>query len=497
MFDALSQRLGDVLEKLKGRAILSESDVRASMREIRMALLEADVALPVAKEFTDQLQEKAVGQKVLRSVSPGQMVVKIVHDELITLLGGKDADNEIVLSQAVPTVILMVGLQGSGKTTSTAKLAYRLRTKFNKKIMMASLDTSRPAAMDQLARLGEQTEVATLPVVQGQNPIEIAKRAVASARVQGYDAVLLDSAGRMAVDEALMAEIRQVRDVVNPYHTILVADALTGQDAVGIAERFHSDVGVNGLILTRVDGDGRGGAALSMKQVTGAPIRYLGVGERFDALESFSAERVANRILGMGDVVSLVEKAAATIEAEDTEKMVARLQKGIFDLNDMAQQMRQMRQMGGMSGVLGMLPGVGKAKKQLEASGMDDTVLKRQEAVISSMTKKERANPKLLNASRKKRVARGAGVDVQDVNKLLKMHRQMADMMKMMGKGKGKGGLAGLGRMLGGNMPDPSLLKGLGGKGVPGVGGGQFPSIPGLPSQSPGSIPSFLRGKKK
>ena len=363
MFDALSQRLGDVLEKLKGRAILSESDVRASMREIRMALLEADVALPVAKEFTDQLQEKAVGQKVLRSVSPGQMVVKIVHDELITLLGGKDSDNEIVLSQAVPTVILMVGLQGSGKTTSTAKLAYRLRTKFNKKIMMASLDTSRPAAMDQLARLGEQTEVATLPVVQGQNPIEIAKRAVASARVQGYDAVLLDSAGRMAVDEALMAEIRQVRDVVNPYHTILVADALTGQDAVGIAERFHSDVGVNGLILTRVDGDGRGGAALSMKQVTGAPIRYLGVGERFDALESFSAERVANRILGMGDVVSLVEKAAATIEAEDTEKMVARLQKGIFDLNDMAQQMQQMRQMGGMSGVLGMLPGVGKAKK--------------------------------------------------------------------------------------------------------------------------------------
>ncbi len=492
MFDALSQRLTGVLDKLKGKAILSEGDVKAAMREIRLALLDADVALPVAKDFINIVQEKAVGQEVLRSVSPGQMVVKLVHDELVALLGGKDADHEIVLGDSAPTVILMVGLQGSGKTTSTAKLAYRLKNKFNRKIMMASLDTSRPAAMDQLARLGEQTEVSTLPVVAGQNPLEIAKRAMASAKLQGYDAVILDSAGRMAIDEALMTELRQVRDLTNPYHTLLVADALTGQDAVGIAERFHQEIGVNGLILTRVDGDGRGGAALSMKHVTGQPIRYMGVGEKFDAFEAFSAERVAGRILGMGDVVSLVEKAVETVEADEAEKIMARMQKGIFDLDDMAKQLKQMRQLGGMSGVMGLLPGIGKAKKQIEASGMDDSMLKRQEAVISSMTKKERSSPKLLNASRKKRVARGAGVEVQDVNRVLKMHRQMADMMKLMGKKQGKGGLGGLGRMFGGmpgGAPDPEMLKKLGGQ-LP----GSFPG--GMPTGAP-NLQDFLKGKKK
>ncbi len=491
MFESLSGKLTGVLDKLKGKAILSEADVQLAMREIRLALLDADVSLPVARSFIAKVQEKAVGQQVLKSVSPGQMVVKIVHDELIDLLGGKEADNEIILGDAIPTVILMVGLQGSGKTTSTAKLAYRLKSKFQRKIMMASLDTSRPAAMDQLARLGEQTDVTTLPVVAGQSPIEIARRAIASARVQSYDAVILDSAGRMSIDEALMAEIKQVRDVVKPYHTILVADALTGQDAVTIATRFHEEVGVNGIILTRVDGDGRGGAALSMREVTGAPIRYLGVGEKFDALENFTAERVAGRILGMGDVVSLVERAAQTVEAEDAEKMMARMQKGIFDLNDLAQQLQQMRKLGGMSGIMGMLPGVAKAKKQIDASGMDDTVFRRQEAIISSMTRQERANPKLLNASRKKRVARGAGVEVQDINRLLKMHRQMADVMKSMGKKKGKGPLGGLAQMFGGGMPagqmpDPDMMKKMGGQLPPGLSGMGQPSLPG-----------FMRGKKK
>ncbi|MAU61052.1 MAG: signal recognition particle protein [Parvibaculum sp.] len=507
MFENLSGRLGDVLSKLKGRGALSEKDVDEAMREVRRALLEADVALPVARSFIDRVKERAVGQEVLKSVTPGQQVIKIVHDELVEMLGGAEADSSISLRAASPVVLMMVGLQGSGKTTSTAKIAKRLTAREKRKVMMASLDTRRPAAQEQLKILGEQVGVATLPIVAGQQPVAIAKRAVEAARLGGYDVLMLDTAGRIHIDEELMAEVAEVRDIADPHETLLVADSLTGQDAVNVAEQFNSRIGVTGIVLTRVDGDGRGGAALSMRAVTGVPIKLLGTGEKMDALEDFRADRVAGRILGMGDVVSLVEKAAESIDAEKAEKMAERLRKGQFDLDDLAEQLRQMGRMGGMKGLLGMLPGVGKAQMQAAQAHMNDGTIKRQIAIVSSMTKAERANPKLLNASRKKRVAKGSGTEVQEINRLLKMHRQMADMMKAMGRQKGGMMSKLFGGGGGGQMPDlppelandpkalqkalssggAGLPKGLSGGGLPGLpgsgfGGGMPPGLPGLPS---------------
>ncbi len=454
MFDALSDKLGKVFDRLRGRGALSEADVAEALREVRVALLEADVALPVVKDFIAKVQEKAVGAEVLRSVTPGQQVVKIVHDALVEMLGAEGA--VIDLNAPAPVCLMMVGLQGSGKTTSTAKIALRLQTREKKKVLMASLDTRRPAAQEQLKVLGEQAGVATLPIIAGQTPTDIAKRAITAAKFGGYDAVMLDTAGRLHIDEALMAEIVAVREIAKPHETLLVADSLTGQDAVNIAKTFKERVGITGIVLTRMDGDGRGGAALSMRAVTGAPIKLAGVGEKLDALEEFHPQRVAGRILGMGDVVSLVEKAAETLDAEKAEKIAARMKKGEFDMNDLAEQLRQMKKLGGLSGVMGLLPGVGKMKNQMAAAGVDDKMLKHQEAIISSMTKKERTQPDVINGSRRKRIAKGAGVEVSEVNKLLKMHRQMADMMKDMARGKGLfGKMAGLAQ--GGKLP-PGML---------------------------------------
>ncbi|HEX6958447.1 MAG TPA: signal recognition particle protein [Ferrovibrio sp.] len=456
MFESLSGKLGEVFDRLRKRGALTESDVSEALREVRVALLEADVALPVVKSFIDGVKSKAVGQDVLRSVTPGQMVIKIVHDYLVEMLGGGAGENEAGLDLAAvpPVPVLMVGLQGSGKTTSTAKIALRLQNRERKKVLMASLDVYRPAAQEQLRILGEQTGVATLPVVAGQMPVDIAKRAMQAARLGGYDVLMLDTAGRLHIDEPLMLEVAAVRDAVQPHETILVADALTGQDAVNVAKSFNERVGITGIMLTRVDGDGRGGAALSMRAVTGKPIKLIGVGEKMDALEAFHPERIAQRILGMGDIVSLVEKAAETIEKEEAERLAARVQKGQFDLDDMASQLKQLRKMGGMSGVMNLLPGVGKIKQQLAQANVDESILKRQEAIIGSMTKHERKNPKLIHASRKKRIAAGSGTSVQDVNKLLKQHMQMADMMKRMSKLGQKGFARSLGGMLGGGgMP--------------------------------------------
>ena len=459
MFDTLTNRLGQVFDRLRGRGALSEGDVNEALREVRVALLEADVSLAVVKDFIEKVRVKAVGQDVLRSVTPGQQVVKIVHDELTAVLG--DTASGIDLNAPAPVVIMMVGLQGSGKTTSTAKIALRLTKKDRKKVLMASLDVQRPAAQEQLKVLGEQAGIATLPVIAGQMPADIAKRAVTAGRLSGYDVVMLDTAGRLHIDEQLMAEIAAVRDIARPHETLLVADALTGQDAVNIAKTFKDRVGITGLVLTRMDGDGRGGAALSMRAVTGAPIKLVGVGEKLDALEDFHPGRVAGRILGMGDVVSLVEKAAETIDAEKAQAMAKRMEQGSFTLDDLAEQLRQMQRIGGMKGVLGMLPGVGKIKNAIDQAGLDEKIFLRQQAMISSMTKKERAKPEIINGSRRKRIAKGAGVDVADLNKLLKMHRQMADMMKDLKKGK-KGGLGALFGM-GGGMPQmpPGGLPGL------------------------------------
>ena len=459
MFDTLTNRLGQVFFFFRGRGALSEGDVNEALREVRVALLEADVSLAVVKDFIEKVRVKAVGQDVLRSVTPGQQVVKIVHDELTAVLG--DTASGIDLNAPAPVVIMMVGLQGSGKTTSTAKIALRLAKKDRKKVLMASLDVQRPAAQEQLKVLGEQAGIATLPVIAGQMPADIAKRAVTAGRLSGYDVVMLDTAGRLHIDEQLMAEIAAVRDIARPHETLLVADALTGQDAVNIAKTFKDRVGITGLVLTRMDGDGRGGAALSMRAVTGAPIKLVGVGEKLDALEDFHPGRVAGRILGMGDVVSLVEKAAETIDAEKAQAMAKRMEQGSFTLDDLAEQLRQMQRIGGMKGVLGMLPGVGKIKNAIDQAGLDEKVFLRQQAMISSMTKKERAKPEIINGSRRKRIAKGAGVDVADLNKLLKMHRQMADMMKDLKKGK-KGGLGALFGM-GGGMPQmpPGGLPGL------------------------------------
>ena len=452
MFDGLSGRFGEIFDRLRKRGSLSEGDVNAALREVRVALLEADVALPVVKSFIDKVRERAVGSEVLRSVTPGQQVVKIVHDALVEMLSGGEgeeaAESPLNLIAVPPVPILMVGLQGSGKTTTTAKIALRLKTKEKKRVLMASLDVRRPAAQEQLKVLGEQIDVPTLPIVPGQQPVEIARRAMERSRLEGIDVVLLDTAGRLAIDEELMAEAAAVRDVANPVETLLVTDAMTGQDAVAVAQGFHDKVGITGIVMTRVDGDARGGAALSMRAVTGQPIKLIGVGEKIDALEVFHPDRIAGRILGMGDVVGLVEKAAETIEQETAEKLAKKFQKGQFDLEDMATQLQQMRKMGGMSGLMALLPGVAKVKNQLNEANVDDGALKRQEAIIQSMTPRERRNPKLIHASRKRRIAAGSGMSVQDVNRLLKQFQQMTSVMKRMkkmgAKGMMRGGMPGL-----------------------------------------------------
>ena len=463
MFENISQRLSGVFDRLTKQGALSEDDVKTALREVRVALLEADVSLPVARSFVKAIQDKATGQAVTKSVTPGQQVVKIVHDELVHVLTG-DEDPGALKIDSAPAPILMVGLQGSGKTTTTAKLAKRLSERDGKRVLMASLDVNRPAAMEQLQILGAQIGVDTLPIVKGEDPVAIAKRAKTQASLGGYDVYMLDTAGRLHIDQELIAQAAAVRDVANPRETLLVVDGLTGQDAVNVATEFDDKIGVSGVVLTRMDGDGRGGAALSMRAVTGKPIRFVGLGEKMDALETFEPDRIVGRILGMGDIVALVEKAQETIEAEQAERMMKRFQKGQFNMNDLKMQLEQMMKMGGMESIMGMMPGMGKMAKQAAAAGMDDNVFKQQIALIQSMTKKERANPKILQASRKKRIAKGAGMEVSELNKLLKMQRQMGDMMKKMGK-MGKGGML------------KQAMRGMFGKGgmpggLPGLGGG-------------------------
>ena len=469
MFEGLSKRLGDVFDKLRGRGALTEADVYAALREVRTALLEADVALPVVRQFVDEVRPKAIGADVIRSVTPGQMVIKLVNDHLVEMLGGTVADLD--LNAIPPVVILMVGLQGSGKTTTSAKIGYRLSQgpqgmasemfgtsgtfATRRKVMMASLDTRRPAAQQQLKVLGEQTGVATLPIVPLEMPLAITRRAMEQARREGYDVLILDTAGRLSIDEELMTEVKQISDLAKPKETLLVADAMTGQDAVNTAKAFNERLAVTGIVLTRVDGDSRGGAALSMRAVTGRPVKLIGVGEKFDALEPFHPDRIASRILGMGDIVSLVERAAETIEKEDAEKLAAKVRKGQFDMDDLLSQLRQLRKMGGLSGLMGMLPGAMQAKAAMSKAKIDEKQLRRQEAVILAMTPKERRNPDIIHASRKKRIAKGSGVQVQEVNKLLKQH---ADMLKMM-KRVNKLGEKGFMRSLGGMMPPPGFPR--------------------------------------
>ncbi|MCB1527818.1 MAG: signal recognition particle protein [Hyphomicrobiaceae bacterium] len=522
MFQSLSDRLSGVLDKLTRRGALTESDVSEAMREVRRALLEADVALDVVKGFVDRVKAKAVGQEVLKSVTPGQMVVKIVHDELVAVLG---SDAETLSLAAIPPIaILMVGLQGSGKTTSTAKIAYRLTNRDKKKVLMASLDTRRPAAMEQLRVLGEQTGVTTLPIVAGQTPVQIARRAHDAAKLGGYDVVLLDTAGRVTVDDELMREVAEVKRTTSPHEVLLVADSLTGQDAVNTATAFDSQVGITGIVLTRADGDGRGGAALSMRAVTGKPIKLIGTGEKWDALEDFDPSRIAGRILGMGDIVGLVEKAAQTIDAQKAQAIAERMRKGAFDLEDLAEQLKQMEKLGGMGGLMGLMPGMGKIKQQMADANLDDKILRRQLAIIQSMTPHERRNPKVLNAKRKKRVAGGSGTSPADINKLLKMHQQMAAMMKKLG---GRGGMLGkMGGMFGmggggaaGAQPsaeemakmqeelaalDPKALEQLppelreavlqGGAAGPAAGNPAGAGAPSLPAGLPGGLPGLGAG---
>lgn len=487
MFDSLSERLGSVFDRLKGRGALREEDVRAAMREVRIALLEADVALPVVRQFVADVTEKAVGQQVLRSVTPGQQVVKIVNDALVEMLGSETS--ELDLNVAPPAVIMMVGLQGSGKTTSTAKIAKLLKEKQGKKVLMASLDVNRPAAQEQLAVLGGQVGVATLPIVEGQQPTEIASRALQSAKLQAVDVLLLDTAGRLHVDQQLMEEMRAIAGIATPKETLLVVDSLTGQDAVNVAQSFGEQVDLTGVVLTRLDGDARGGAALSMRAVTGKPIKYAATGEKPDAIEQFHPSRIASRILGMGDVVSLVEKAAASVEKEDAERLAERMSKGQFDMNDLRTQLQQMTKMGGLGMLAGMMPGMKKAKAAMAQSGMDDKLLLRMDAIISSMTKKERTRPELMNAKRKIRVANGSGTTVQDVNRLLKMHKEMAGAMKKIRK---MGGLKGLAAMFGGGaggMPDMPSAPGGGMPGLPGgLGGSQ-----GLPGGVPPGLENIFK----
>jgi signal recognition particle subunit SRP54 len=456
VFDGLSDKFGDIFDRLKRRGALSPSDISDALREIRVALLEADVALPVVKEFIDSVKEKAVGHDVVKSVTPGQMVVKVVNDHLIEMLGPEDA--EINLAATAPVPILMVGLQGSGKTTTTAKLALRLKNKDRKKVLVAGLDVARPAAQEQLAQLAIQAGVNDLTPVFGEQPIGIAKRAMETGRREGYDVVILDTAGRLAIDQDLMHEVAEIRNTVAPAEILLVADAMGGQDAVNVASEFNAKIGITGIVLTRVDGDARGGAALSMRSVTGCPIKFMGVGEKLDALETFQAERIAGRILGMGDIVGLVEKAGEVADQAEAEKVAKRALKGQFSLEDLQRQLAQVKSMGDVNSLMGMLPGVGKMKKQIADANIDDRMIARQEAIILSMTLKERRNPKLLNAKRRKRIAAGSGTSVQDVNRLLKQFQQMATMMKKMGKKGIKGMMPGMGDgMLGGMVPPPGM----------------------------------------
>lgn len=432
MFNSLSSKITGVFDKLRGRGVLSEADIDSALREVRIALLEADVALPVVKEFTQSLKEKALGAEVIKSISPAQMVIKLVQDHLTQLLGSEHSELNLVANP--PVVILMAGLQGSGKTTSTGKLALRLKSRYGKKVLLASLDVYRPAAQQQLEVLAKQVQVGSLPIIEGQKPLEITKRALEAARLEGYDVLLLDTAGRLHVDDELMQELRAVKDLSNPTETLLVADSLTGQDAVTIAKQFHEKIGVTGIILTRLDGDARGGAALSMRSVTGQPIKFAGIGEKLSEFEEFHPARIASRILDMGDVVSLVERAAENIDKEEAEKMAAKLQQGSFDFDDLLSQLRQMKKMGGIGGLMGMLPGIGKIKEKMADANVDEKMLARQEAIIQAMTPHERKNPKVLNGSRKQRIAKGAGVQVQDINKLFKAWQQMEGMMKQMKK---------------------------------------------------------------
>ena len=499
MFESLSDRLGGVFDRLTKQGALSEDDVRTAMREVRVALLEADVSLPVARDFVKRVTAKATGAAVTKSITPGQQVIKIVHDELRMVLAGEDGIAPLKIDNP-PAPILMVGLQGSGKTTTTGKLAKRFKDRDGKRVLMASLDVNRPAAMEQLAILGAQIGVDTLPIVPGQRPVDIAKRAKQQASLGGYDIYMLDTAGRLQIDQVLMDEVAQVHAAVQPRETLLVVDGLTGQVAVEVAEEFDAKVGVTGVVLTRMDGDGRGGAALSMRAVTGKPIRFVGMGEKMDALETFEPDRIAGRILGMGDIVALVEKAQEVADVEAQERMMKRFQKGLFNMNDLRGQLEQMQKMGGMEGLMGMMPGMGKMKKAMDGAGLDDKILDRQIALINSMTKKERANPALLQASRKKRIAAGAGLDVSELNQLLKMHRQMADMMKKMGKGGMLKKAMAMMTGKGGGMPDPSQMdpaaleaasKQLGQMG--GMGG--MPGIGGLPKGL--TLPGGFGGMKK
>jgi signal recognition particle subunit SRP54 len=505
MFENLSDRLSGVFDRLTKQGALSDEDVKTALREVRVALLEADVSLPVARDFVKAVQEKATGQAVTKSITPGQQVVKIVHDELVHVLAGDpEADPGKLKIDNPPAPILMVGLQGSGKTTTTAKLAKRLTEKEGKRVLMASLDVNRPAAMEQLAILGTQIGVDTLPIVKGEDPVAIAKRAKTQAALGGYDVYMLDTAGRLHIDQELIAQAAAVRDVAQPRETLLVVDGLTGQDAVNVATEFDDKIGVTGVVLTRMDGDGRGGAALSMRAVTGKPIRFVGLGEKMDAIETFEPDRIAGRILGMGDIVALVEKAQETIEAEQAEKMMKRFQKGRFNMNDLRMQLEQMLKMGGMEGIMGMMPGMGKLAAQAKGAGFEDKIIKQQIALIQSMTKKERANPQLLQASRKKRIAAGSGMQVSDLNKLLKMHRQMSDMMKKMGKGgmlkQAMKGMFGKG----GDVPegfDPSKMdsRAIEQAAKQMQQSGQMGKMPGLPGLGGGGLPPGLSGfgKKK
>ena len=505
MFESLSDRLNGILDRLTRRGALSEADVETALREVRRALIEADVALDVARSFTDEVKKRAVGVEVIKSVTPGQMVVKIVHDQLIETLGS--SGEPIDLNAPPPVVIMMVGLQGSGKTTTTAKIAKRLTDLGKRKVLMASLDTRRPAAMEQLAVLGQQVGVDTLPIVAGQNPVQIAGRALQAARLGGFYGGLLATAGRLTLDEALMTEAAEVRRAANPHEILLVADALTGQDAVNLARAFNERLDLTGIVLTRIDGDGRGGAALSMRAVTGKPIKLIGTGEKLDAIEDFYPQRIADRILGMGDIVSLVEKAATTIDAEKAMRAAEKMRRGSFDLSDLREQLAAMNNMGGMTGLMAMLPGVAKMKNQLAERNLDEKLLKRQMAIIDSMTPAERRSPDILKHSRKKRIAAGSGTKAEDINRLLKMHRTMADMMKAMGGAK-RGPMAGLANMLGfggGGMPSPEQMAELAKKmpgGMPAglPGGGMPPNLPGLPGLPPnfpglpGGTPKFPGG---
>jgi len=480
MFESLSEKLSGIFDKLTRRGALSEEDVNVALREVRRALLEADVALEVVRSFTDKVRNRAVGASVVKSVTPGQMVIKIVNDVLIETLGS-EAD-PIDLNAAPPIPIMLVGLQGAGKTTTTVKIAKRLSDRLKRKVLMASLDVKRPAAQEQLAVLGRQSGVDTLPIVAGQTPVQIARRAEAAARLQGYDIVLLDTAGRTHIDEPLMAEMVEIKTATRPHEILLIADALTGQDAVNLAKSFDQRIGLTGIVLTRMDGDSRGGAALSMRAVTGKPIKLIGTGEKIDALEDFHPQRIANRILGMGDIISLVEKAAQTIDAEKAQKIAERMRKGRFDLSDMAEQLAQVEKIGGLGGLMGMLPGMGKIKEQVAAANLDERIIRRQRAIILSMTSAERRNPDILKASRKKRIAAGSGTKVEEVNRLLKQHRQMADMMKAMGGAK-RGAMGKMAQMfgLGGGGPQPTaeqlaqLQKQM---------GGSLP-LPNLPDKAP------------